>query len=675
MNSKLKKMFGTKPIIWVPMWGISKLRKRGGTFAGEVPGEALWYDGWYDRAMSRENIKKLSDLGVNLVILPFSLGASASAEKSERDDFEETTRYLHELGMISLPYLQYQNVMQEGNVPEGSVWAEALDGTALQYNYWRRTVCQSSSGFMNYFKQTIEDGIQRGADGIWIDNNYIKPCRCELCAQAFVKFLEANYSHLLKTLNLSNFSRIEIPRTIAPFSTNDPIVQAFIDFNCDRNVKIHDELKRYLESLKEDAIFASNPALFRGNSYAERGVDFYNMYKVNDLIYLENKLFPEEKDGQTSGNFHGFVTGDALGTPGIPGAWKKADFDATSGKSTSGLPKTRSEIERALLEAPVFGGAAGAFWAVRNVPKDQCASAEDQLKMYYEMPAIYEPMREICAYIQSLPIFGERKNLAEIAVLHHQESMNLDFNNHHAALHGTETLLMTSGLPYNVLHSFDLKDLIQNYRLIILPEVQLLSEDEAETLQLYVKNGGRLLILGRFCGFYDKTRRPRLDSILAEISGVSCFGKVSFPHRHRYGQGQSVLISGQGVSDITFLNLMSASAESSRAPNWLNNPAEILESIDQLLGGKRQVELASESQIAVTAAEIDSESVAVQLFSYADCAVPETVSIKVNLPIDPNSGVLYRLGKEATELSLGAENRFVITDFQRHAALIFKKMN
>lgn len=669
MNKKLKKLFGSKPIIWVPMWGISKLRGRGGRYAGEIPGEALWFDQWYQRAMSRENAKKLAGLGVNLVILPFSLGASASAEKVERDDFERMTRHLHEFGIVSLPYLQYQNMLQEENVPDGSVWAETLDGNTQQYCYWRRTLCQSSRGFINYFKQTFSDAIKRGANGIWLDNNYLKPCRCKLCSKAFIEYLEKNCGHLLDTLYLNDFSRIEIPPSLE--AVNDPIIQAFIDFNCERNVNIHHELTQHLESISKDAIFATNPALFRGNSYAERGIDFYNMFKANDLIYLENKFFPEEKARQTSGNYHGFISGDALGTPAIPGAWKKADFDNTSGKLTSGLPKTESEIERALLEAPVFGGVTGAFWAIRNVPRDQCATAEEQLKMYYEIPAIYEPMRKTLAYIQSLPVFGERRNLAGIAVLHHQDSMKLDFETHHAALHGTEELLMTSGIPYNALHSFDLEDQIDKYRLIILPEVRLLSEAEAVTLGKYVNNGGRILILGRDCGFYNKSRQPRLDSILTEISGVSCFGEQTSPVYNSYGQGMSALIAGKGICDISYINLMSSTPGSSSAPNWLNDPALILETIDKLLVGKKQIELDSKSNIAVTIAEIDKEAIAVQLFSYADNISPEQVNIKINVPANPDSCTLYRFGQTPQKLFSESENSFTIPDFQRHAALIF----
>lgn len=672
MNDKILKLFGSKPIIWVPMWGISKLRKRGGTFAGEIPGGALWYDQWYDRAMSRENAEKLSNLGVNLVILPFSLGGSADAEREERDDFAKMTRFLHEFDILSLPYMQYQNFLQEENTPDGTVWAATLEGRRAQYCYWRRTVCQSSNEFINYFKTTISDALRLEADGIWIDNNYLKPCRCESCVKAFRAFLKETRSELLESLYLKDFSRIELPPSLDSVYHNDPIAQAFMEFNCYRNVKIHNELKTHMESIKSNAVFASNPALYRGNSYSARGIDFYKMLKVNDLIYLENKFFPEEKEGQVSGNYHGFVMGDALGTPAIPGAWKKADFDSTSGVPSTGLPKTASEIERALLEGPVFGGATGAFWSVRNVPKSQCSQAEDQLKMYYEIPEIHETMRETFAYIQSLPVFGDRRNLAEVAVLYHQDSMSLDFEIHHAASHGVEELLMTSGIPFTALHSFELEDKVSQFRLLVLPETRLLSESDGKVLENYVKAGGRVLILGRDCGLYDESRRPRLDSILKEITGVSCFGEIESPCFNIYGKGMAALIEGKGKGGIEYINLMSADAGAKIAPNWLAKPTNIIGTINKLLDGQRQIDLNTDSNVAVTVAEIDDERVVVQLFSYADVPIPETLEIGINLNREFSTGTLYQLGSVPFEFACEKGTTVSIPDFKRHAALILK---
>ncbi|MCF6175468.1 MAG: hypothetical protein L3J71_06860 [Victivallaceae bacterium] len=93
----------------------------------------------------------------------------------------------------------------------------------------------------------------------------------------------------------------------------------------------------------------------------------------------------------------------------------------------------------------------------------------------------------------------------------------------------------------------------------------------------------------------------------------------------------------------------------------------------KLLNKKRQIKLDSVSNVAVTVAEIDKTYIAVQLFSYADKPVTEQVSIKINAPIDADTCILYCFGQVVQKLSPEADNSFIISGFQRHAALIFKK--
>lgn len=81
-------------------WGISKLRKRAGKFAGGIEGEGYWYD----RVLSDEMLDHLQSLGVNLITLPFSPGGNEAVEYKERDDFERVTQALHVRGMVFLPY-------------------------------------------------------------------------------------------------------------------------------------------------------------------------------------------------------------------------------------------------------------------------------------------------------------------------------------------------------------------------------------------------------------------------------------------------------------------------------------------------------------------------------------------------------------------------------------------
>jgi hypothetical protein len=427
-----------------------------------------------------------------------------------------------------------------------------------------------------------------------------------------------------------------------------------------------------MESIKTDAIFASNPALYRGNSYAVRGIDFHALFKLNDMMYLENKFFPEEKNNQISGNYHGFIMGDSLGTPAIPGAWRKADFDSTSGRRSSGLPETASEVERAMLEGVVFGGASGAFWAVRNVPPSKCDTADDQLKMYYEIPEIHHSMSETIKYIKTLPVFGDRRNLAEIAVLHHQGSMSLDFAVHHAAAHGAEELLLSTGMPFNVLHSFDLRDRINEFRLLVLPGVRVLSDAEIGILTDYVASGGKLLVLGRECGLYDIDRASRFDSPLKKMTGVSFFDSLEQPRVNSFGDGKVVIIPDNGTTGIKFVNLMSAELDADKAPGWFVESAEITNAIVDLLGDSRLLTLTSRAKVAATVAEIDEDRIAIQFFSYATDCEPEDLVLELNLDRSFSNATLYQIGCDSREIVCEPGASIVIPAFKRHAAVILK---
>ena len=64
-RARLRHYFGGRPIVWVPFWGISKLRRRGRTFAGEIPGDMLCFDQWYARMLSADTFDQLAEMGVN----------------------------------------------------------------------------------------------------------------------------------------------------------------------------------------------------------------------------------------------------------------------------------------------------------------------------------------------------------------------------------------------------------------------------------------------------------------------------------------------------------------------------------------------------------------------------------------------------------------------------------
>ena len=656
---KIKKHFGNKPVVWAAAWGISKLRKRGGRFAGSIDGDALWYDEWYNRVMSEEGADKLAELGVNLIVLPFSVGGSAEIEKEERDDFERMAAVFHKRGIVSLPYIQYQNILQEACSLPGAEWAVNFDGMRTQYCYWRRTVCQSGRPFIDYFNGLTSDAAKRGADGIWIDNNYLKPCKCESCVSMFKDYLRKNRTDLLDGLFLKNFDNIEMPPQGLIEYPFDPIVQAYIDFNCERNMLIHRELKEHLEKVNPYGLFGSNPGVYRTKADAKVGTPYYEMAALNDLLYLENKFFPGKKDGHLSGNFRGFISSANRGTLGVPGAWKREDFDDMKNVHSSGLPETKEEIERVLFEAATFNGSPGMLWAVRTRPLYTCESEKDLTSMYFEWPQVHGHMKKAVSFLMNSDIFGTRKNMADIAVFHHRESLAFNHDNSYPSLHCVEDFLLENALPYNVVFSENIEEM-KKYKLIILPEVTLLSDKEALIIRKYIAEGGKALAIG-YPGTCNEKYKRRKDSPLNDVFNITVFRREKDFVENKFSKGETLYVPNNGKLQEKILNCWGSASAEIKYPRWTEKKAELARSFFKLLGDDRQIIVEGKETLGVSLSQKENGKILIQLLSYDDNPEKQKLRISVNKNISAEKSAEWLTpNTEKSSLKASVENNYSV---------------
>jgi hypothetical protein len=622
MNPKLQHHFGTQPIVWTAAWGLSKLRKRGGRFAGAIPGDAAWYDRWYARVLSPETARRLADVGVNLVILPFSLGGDAEIEKEERDDFARMTAWLHAEGIRSLPYVQFQNILQEGFQLPGAVWAERLNGARAQYTYWRRTVCQSCDAFMGYFKALFDDALARGGDGVWVDNTYLQPCRCPECVAAFKRHLGDTGDVMRQGVLRKGFDHVELPTDASLQDTGDPIVQAFLEFNCARNLAIHRTLKKHLETRAPMGLYASNPTLYRQDAPYAKGVDVRPLLALHDLVYLENALFPGTEADRLLGNYHGLIACTEAGVIGIPGAWKPTTR-ASAGTDAVGLPENGVEVARTIYESAACGGAIGLNWLIRARTHRECDSADDLLKMYFERPDLHAALKEAVAVVRRLPITHDRVNLAETAVLYHRESLKLFPDISGPSLMAAEELLFKARMPYATVFSEDGDD-IRRFALLVLPDVLALADEEARRLHRFVQDGGRLLILGG-AGSHDERKRLREDSVLVDVTGASLFGRRQSVRRE-FGRGRAATVVAQGPGDRPMPT--SHGKPHWMYPAWDNAADEALAAIEWLRPEGRQVHVEGAGALGVTYCRRPDGLRAVAILSYEDTPGRQEIVIR-----------------------------------------------
>ena len=516
-KARRRRHFGDRPVVWVPFWGISKLRYRGGVFPGEIPGDMIDYDKWYARMLSPETFDRLAEMGFNLAVLPFSIGGTPEHEAQEHEDFRRAAALCHERKIVALPYLQFQNVLQESWEKELFCWARTPTGDRTSYTYYRRTLCQSSPEFQAYFNGVIADAAACGADGLWIDNSFIKPCTCPLCRRRFAQYLTEEYPDLIESLHLVP-EKVEIaPLEIDIRTTDgcsDPIARIFFEFNMRRDIELLTGFREEMLKSNPDGLFASNPALHWGWAAGPaHGVDLTSLYELHDIVYLENALIAGWEDGVPSGNYRGLTEADSFGAVAVTGAWKRKKVNDT------GMPMPE-EIGPMALEPALFGGGVSAFWLIREMPDEFCSCGDDKLKGYFEYPPMTAALKRVLKAVKGLPF--DSSNAAATGVFLDRLSWMFDYDVFEDSRYAVTEALTAANIPWRNIS--DLKE-AGGLQLLILPQARIMREGTAEKFKALADSGVTLLIVGADCGLFDERRRRRTESPLAVLAGTSRYGK------------------------------------------------------------------------------------------------------------------------------------------------------
>jgi Hypothetical glycosyl hydrolase 6/Beta-galactosidase trimerisation domain len=112
----------------------------------------------------------------------------------------------------------------------------------------------------------------------------------------------------------------------------------------------------------------------------------------------------------------------------------------------------------------------------------------------------------------------------------------------HSTLGALETLTY-AGRPVESVPDFNLKpEVLSQFEVLVLPEVSVLSEHQAETIRRWVEAGGTLIASYR-CGLLDEDRKQRDNFALAEVFGVKYLGeekKYAFDETGKQREGNAI---------------------------------------------------------------------------------------------------------------------------------------
>jgi len=172
---------------WEPMAFI----KRGGRAVVGLEDDEYPY--------SEEMAKKLSDVGINLVVWHYYKGLGIKTEEEEMQKTAKFFKHCEKYGLTKGVYINSGSIFADTFIAENPDFADkiAIDqfGSKHQYsefyrNYYRWRPCSSNKEFGEYFGRASVKAIQEaGADFIMFDNSGQMSCYCEKCRKGFPQYL------------------------------------------------------------------------------------------------------------------------------------------------------------------------------------------------------------------------------------------------------------------------------------------------------------------------------------------------------------------------------------------------------------------------------------------------------------------------------------------------------
>ncbi|MGC2661199.1 MAG: beta-galactosidase trimerization domain-containing protein [Bryobacteraceae bacterium] len=121
------------------------------------------------------------------------------------------------------------------------------------------------------------------------------------------------------------------------------------------------------------------------------------------------------------------------------------------------------------------------------------------------------------------------------------------------ALQGYYYALLEARIPFDLVHDEDITpERLAEFKVVILPNVALLSGDACAALKQYHANGGSLVATFE-TSLYNEWGEPRKDFALAEVFGASVKGPVEGPLQNSYLQIERRHPILSGIENTTFL--------------------------------------------------------------------------------------------------------------------------
>ena len=434
-------------------------------------------------------IQQLHDQGVEVFHTHLYKGFGMAAEQADMEDTRKAVAIAHRLGMKVDTYIQWNTMMYEtffAEEPRATNWIQrdvAGLPILLPYGYqqsFRYRPCFSNQEYLDYLKKVVRYAIEEvKTDFIHFDNFDLNAepdsCHCPWCVQGFRKFLQTKYTDQQRRerFGFENVSFVNPPQWNRDNPAGgmeiiyDPAIQEWVDYRCQEMADALRQMAGYAKSLNPEVAIEINPGGIDGqNRPWTSAVDHARLLKYTECFWSEEDDLPAYlPDGRLISKIRTYK---------LARTYKNVLLTYTADNTV------------AMAEGLAFNQTPG---FVGSNPLEP------------------ETLRYIDFYRKHQDMYRGSEDITPVAVFRSYAS--LTYNNAAAQLSAilVEQALIQSRVPFALIFEEHLRSLA-DYKVLILPNSECLSDEQISLIRRYVAQGGGLVVTEQ-AGLYDEWRRVR----------------------------------------------------------------------------------------------------------------------------------------------------------------------
>jgi len=633
---------------------------------------------FWEREHSEELVRALAARGITWVRTHFYKGNGLAVEAAEIALTRDFVKRCHKHGIKVQLYAQFGTLQYETLLAEAPDMLDWIcineDGQPVRIRYghqdFRYKPCFVRDGFWAYFKAVLTCGIEDvGGDGFGFDNvegpSEPDACHCPACRAAFVAFLKGRYPTdteagrkraeerfgfaILDHIRPPVFNRFNPPVTCREIK--NPVLQEWMEFRCENMRRRMAEIWKHIKSRRADMLIEYNvyPPYGKNGPFWQ-GIDMHRLGPYLDMFYNERDPdFPVyTPDGQFAHRVHGYKLAHAIGAEGA--------ITGTGGA-------TPAQRNLALAEALVFNqGHIARIGRTLDVADGELPEAD-----------------AFIAFRQTRADLFERTTAAaDVALVESVPSRALNSVEPYVAGILAMNGLLAGHVPFDLIADPGSDD-VRRYRMLVLPDVECMTDETADLLMDYVAEGGAVVLTGAVA-CYDAWRRRRPESGLAQMLKVAD-GYAPLDNlpaetllKGTYGKGRFVylrrLVSAVDTNGFEHCT----DGPNIRPEVWrlAENHAALLEAVSWAGAGRLRVLVSGSTGLAVEMRTTEDRRLLVHLVNF--CLAEAASSVRVDVPDGTfrEARLWSPWQAEAEALPLAAENgaqRVVPGTIERYAVL------